>query len=146
MPQPMQEERELPAPPEAAVRTRCYKLNLDSDFVGINSADAHGYILGPFSSRSEPPGLAYSASDDSTGTTNATKVAIKTAQIFRGITVGKDGTILSQNARASRSNRGNKTKRGEKSRQAAKIDKAKDLVEETIQTGKVRGMCLPLLL
>lgn len=63
-------------------------------------------------------------------------VAIQTAQIFRGITISKDGTILSQNARATRSNRGNKTKRGEKSRQAAKIDKAKDLVEVSMMTGK----------
>ena len=64
--------------------------------------------------------------------------AINTAKIFRGIKVGSDGTILSQNARATRSNRGgsNKTKVGEKSRQATKIDKAKDLVEETILTGK----------
>lgn len=137
-PQPMQEERELPSPPESAVRTRCYKLNLESEFVGVNSADAHGYVLGPFA-ETPPPGLTFSLSEDSasSGSVNPTTVAIQTAQIFRGITVAKDGTILSQNARATRSSRGNKMKRGEKSRQAAKIDKAKDLVEETIQTGKV---------
>jgi len=62
------------------------------------------------------------------------QIAIDTAGIFRGITVDvKTGTILSQNARASRSARksgGDGKKVGEKSRQAAKIDKAKDLVDE----------------
>ncbi len=66
-----------------------------------------------------------------------TTVAIQTAQIFRGITVAKDGTILSQNARATKSSRASKSKRGEKSRQAANIDKAKDLVEEAVSTGQV---------
>merc|ERR1719223_2415909 len=65
---------------------------------------------------------------------SSTQVAISTARIFRGITVDKNGVILSQNARASRSNRGrDKYKQGEKSRQAAKIDKAKDLVDEGLK-------------
>lgn len=145
LPQPMQEERELPAPPDVAIRTRCYKLNLESDFVGVNSSDSHGHLLGPFAQQ-KPPGLTYSASDDSSAGTNPTKVAVQTAQIFRGITVAKDGTILSQNARASRSSRSSKMKRGEKSRQATKIDKAKDLVEETVQTGKVRRPTIPVCL
>jgi hypothetical protein len=124
----------LPLPPENAVRARCYKLNLESE-ISIHSTSSStsaarqhsGY--GPFSEA--PPQLTYSSSEDSTEEVSDTAVAIQTAQIFRGITVSRDGTILSQNARATRSNRGNKTKVSEKSRQAAKIDKAKDLVEET---------------
>lgn len=63
---------------------------------------------------------------------SATQVAISTARIFRGISVDKNGTILSQNARASRSKGGAAVKQGEKSRQAAKIDKAKDLVDDCV--------------
>lgn len=130
----------IPPPPEAAVRTRCYKLNLDSEILGLKSSQRLHMCLGPFTE--PPPFLTYTTSEDSTssGSVDPTQVAIRTAQIFRGITIGRDGTILSQNARATRSNRGNnKTKRGEKSRQAAKIDKAKDLVEESIVSGKVPG-------
>eukprot|EP00529_Nitzschia_sp_RCC80_P022826 CAMPEP_0113488216 /NCGR_PEP_ID=MMETSP0014_2-20120614/25903_1 /TAXON_ID=2857 /ORGANISM="Nitzschia sp." /LENGTH=478 /DNA_ID=CAMNT_0000381923 /DNA_START=596 /DNA_END=2035 /DNA_ORIENTATION=+ /assembly_acc=CAM_ASM_000159 len=120
----------LPQPPEIAARTRCYKLNLDSDLFPPPSV-----FLGPFADA--PPPLTYSASSSESENATPIQVAIQTAQIFRGITVGKDGTILSQNARATRSSRGKSTnKRGEKSRQAAKIEKAKDLVEETILTGK----------
>ena len=58
----------------------------------------------------------------------------------------KSGAILSQNARATRSRRaqgkGKEEMMGEKSRQAAKIDKAKDLVDEAAEgggSGKVRA-------
>jgi hypothetical protein len=130
------EMREAPPPLDIAKRTRCYQLNLDSDFVGvIGDVRVEGNLLGPY--EQPPPPLTYSASDDSSSQTDPITVAIRTAQIFRGITVSEDGIILTQNARASRSNRGNKTKRGEKSRQAAKIEKAKDLVEESMLTGKV---------
>ncbi len=121
----------IPQPPEIAIRTRCYKLNLDSDML-----PQPNIFLGPFNDA--PPPLTYSSSEDSAERMSPTQVAIQTAKIFRGITVAKDGTILSQNARATRSSRGAKNKKGEKSRQATKIDKAKDLVEETILTGKVR--------
>jgi hypothetical protein len=143
-------------PPSNAVRTRCYKLNLDSDYVGleisttvsVSTTTRGGFdglplhspsFLGPFA-QDDPPDLTYTSSDDSSTATSPLNVAIQTAQIFRGISIAKDGTILAQNARASRSNRSaanNKSKKGEKSRQAAKIDKAKDLVEESILTGKV---------
>jgi hypothetical protein len=123
----------LPPPPEIAVKTRCYKLNLDSDMFPAPSV-----FLGPFADM--PPPLTYSASSSESEDATPLQVAIQTAQIFRGITIGNDGTILSQNARATRSSRGQtKNKRGEKSRQAAKIEQAKDLVEETILTGKVCG-------
>ena len=133
IPEPMDEDNireDIPQPPEIAVRTRCYKLNLDSEINAQNQA-----CLGPFADM--PPPLTYSDSDDSSTFASATQVAVQTAKIFRGITVAKDGTILSQNARATRSSRGSKNKRGEKSRQATKIDKANDLVEESILTGKV---------
>lgn len=142
-PEPMEEDtpmrEDIPLPPEIAIRTRCYKLNLDSNMFPPPSV-----FLGPYMDAVPP--LTYTASDDSSANTTPLQVAIRTAKIFRGITVGKDGTILSQNARATRSNRGSKNKRGEKSRQATKIEKAKDLVEETILTGKVRFLLsdLPL--
>jgi hypothetical protein len=138
-PQPMDEDSArdgIPQPPDIATRTRCYRLNLDSELNPQASV-----FLGPFVDA--PPPLTYSASDDSSENSNATQVAIQTAKIFRGITVAKDGTILSQNARATRSNRGAKNKRGEASRQATKIEKAKDLVEESILTGKVRSVNAP---
>jgi len=119
----------IPQPPDIAKRTRCYKLNLDSE---INPQSP--VYLGPYTDA--PPPLTFTSSSDSSVDMSETQVAIQTAKIFRSITVGKDGTILSQNARASRSNRNAKNKRGEKSRQASKIEKAKDLVEETILTGK----------
>jgi hypothetical protein len=133
-PEPMEEDNmreDIPQPPAIAIRTRCYKLNLDSNMFPPPSA-----FLGPYKDAAPP--LTYSTSEDSAATYSPLQVAIQTAKIFRGITVGKDGTILAQNARATRSNRGAKNKRGEKSRQATKIEKAKDLVEETIATGKVR--------
>jgi hypothetical protein len=124
----------FPQLPEIAIRTRCYKLNLDSNIMNLPSSQKQHLWLGPFVD--QPPPLTYSSSEDSSLDACATTVAIRTAQIFRGITVSRDGTILTQNARATRSNRGNKPKRGEKSRQAAKIDKANDLVEEGITSGK----------
>lgn len=126
----MDTREDIPLPPDIATKTRCYKLNLDSELY-----PHHSIFLGPFVD--VPPPLTYSSSEDSAENYTPLQVAINTAQIFRGITVAKDGTILTQNARATRSNRGStKTKVGEKSRQATKIDKAKDLVEETILTGK----------
>jgi hypothetical protein len=119
----------IPQPPDVATRTRCYKLNLDSEIQPQSPV-----YLGPYTDVTPP--LTFSASSDSSVDISQTQVAITTATIFRGITVGKDGTILSQNARATRSNRNVKKKRGEKSRQASKIEKARDLVEETILTGK----------
>ncbi|KAL7485662.1 hypothetical protein ACHAW6_011253 [Cyclotella cf. meneghiniana] len=79
--------------------------------------------------------LQVSESTDSQSN-NETSVAISTARIFRGITVDRNGVILTQNARAMRSKKsGEKNKVGEKSRQAAKIDKAKDLIDEVLEAG-----------
>jgi hypothetical protein len=123
-----------PPPPVNSVKIRAYKLNLESAFIGLSSSQRQQLCLGPFAE--PPPFLTYSSSEDSIQAPSSTSVAIKTAQIFRGISVGRDGTILTQNARATRSNRGNKAKRGEMSRQAAKIDKANDLAEEAVTSGK----------
>ena len=72
--------------------------------------------------------------EEEEGPANEVEIAVKTASIFRGITVDrKTGAILKQNDRASRSakkNGGDGKKAGEKSRQVAKIDKAQDLVDE----------------
>lgn len=146
-------EETYPSPPVGAVRMRCYRLNLDAPVV-LSPTHDH---LGPMPY--EPPShllpnspsvgrradytmnstsdammnLQVSKSGDDSDK-SSTQVAISTARIFRGITVDKNGVILSQNARASRSNRGrDKSKQGEKSRQAAKIDKAKDLVDEGLK-------------
>jgi hypothetical protein len=78
---------------------------------------------------------------ESSDSQNETSVAISTARIFRGITVDRNGVILTQNARAMRSRKsGDKNKLGEKSRQAAKIDKAKDLIDEVLENGGAGGM------
>jgi hypothetical protein len=58
------------------------------------------------------------------------QVAIKTAQIFRDLAITDDGNIISTNPRANRGSSKSKVKPGEKSRQAAKIDKAKDLIDD----------------
>ena len=88
--------------------------------------------------------LHVSNSDDSTNSnSNSTSIAITTARIFRGIEVDRNGVITSMNDRAKRSaaknGGGNKTKVGEKSRQAAKIDKAKDLIDD-VEGGGAGGM------
>lgn len=66
-----------------------------------------------------------------------TAIAISTAEIFRGITVDrKTGVITGMNSRATRSRKDKgKNLQGEKSRQAAKIDKAKDLIDEVVESG-----------
>ena len=84
--------------------------------------------------------LHVSASEESSNeAADPTAIAISTARIFRGIVVDRSGVITSMNSRAMRSQRGktgeNKNKMGEKSRQAAKIDKAKDLIDEVVENG-----------
>jgi len=88
--------------------------------------------------------LHVSNSDDSTNSnSNSTSIAITTARIFRGIEVDRNGVITSMNDRAKRSAAKNggssKTKVGEKSRQAAKIDKAKDLIDDVDNGGGAGG-------
>ena len=79
--------------------------------------------------------LHVSISEESTNSnSDPTSIAISTARIFRGIVVDRNGVITSMNERAQRSANKNgnakKNKVGEKSRQSAKIDKAKDLIDE----------------
>jgi hypothetical protein len=129
--------------PDHAIRTRCYKLNLNAEPIGFlpSITQSKSTFLGPFTE--SVPNLTFSNyaldddDNDDDDTDNEVAVAIQTAQIFRGITVSADGTILSQNARATRcccnNNDGtssNKRKISERSRQAAQIDKANDLIEQ----------------
>ena len=152
-------EESFPAPPEGAVRTRCYRLNLDApvvlspthDHLGPMPYEPPAHLLPTTNATSRRRQDSWHSAADAMMTLDVnpsasadeekstTQVAINTARIFRGITIDKNGVILSQNARASRSSRGkDRSKQGEKSRQAAKIDKAKDLVDEAIGSGKVR--------
>ena len=77
-------------------------------------------------------------SEESDTASDPTSIAISTARIFRGIVVDRNGVITSMNPRAMRSQPGKgeaTNKMGEKSRQAAKIDKAKDLIDEVVKNG-----------
>ena len=150
-------------------RARCYRLNLEKPFditkcvsplgknAGFSSRDYSGPIheadLPPVQGPVEycpPPHLAtqsvgdlmenlqVSKSEDSVSETN---IAITTAEIFRGITVDrKTGLITGMNSRATRSRKDKgKNMQGEKSRQAAKIDKAKDLIDDVGNGGDMVG-------
>lgn len=134
-------EEILPPPPAGAVRTRCYRLNLDAPVILSPTHDhlgpmpyeppAHLMIQRPSAHRQ----ITKSFSNESVEK-SPTQVAINTARIFRGITVDKNGTILSQNARATRSSRGKeKSKQAASSRQTDKINKAKDLVDDANLSG-----------
>lgn len=93
--------------------------------------------------------LQVSISEESDRNVDPTTIAISTANIFRGIVVDRNGVITSMNSRAMRSMKGKngsaaggentKMKIGEKSRQAAKIDKAKDLIDVVVENGGVGG-------
>jgi hypothetical protein len=144
-------EEVLPPPPLGAVRTRCYRLNLDAPVI---LSPTHDHLRPmPYEppvhllpQRSNSRQIMRSESNESVER-NPTEVAVNTARIFRGITVDKNGTILSQNARATRSSRGKeKSKQAGASRQQEKINKAKDLVDETNGAGgKVCSLMLMIL-
>lgn len=138
-------EEIFPPPPLGAVRTRCYRLNLDApvilspthDHLGPMPYETPSHLLPQRSARQ----IMSTFSEESTER-DPVKAAIDTARIFRGITVDTNGTILNQNARATRSNRASKDKNKQQaasSRQQDKINKAKDLVDEAngLGTGKV---------
>ena len=133
----------MATPPDSAVRMRCYRLNLDSSIPGMKesqqgggssqqqllSSSQHQHHCGPIEYRRSR--LVASMSEDSSvaGGASSTNMAHSTAQIFRGMTIARDGTVRSKKSRGSRGNsEGGKVDK--KSRQAAKIDKAKDLVEQ----------------
>jgi hypothetical protein len=146
-------------------RARCYRLNLEKPFditkcvsplgknAGFSSRDYSGPIheadLPPVQGPVEyypPPHLATPSVGDlmanlqvskSEESVSETTIAITTAEIFRGITVDrKTGLITGMNSRATRSRKDKgKNMQGEKSRQAAKIDKAKDLIDEVDENG-----------
>lgn len=146
-------------------RARCYRLNLEKPFditkcvsplgknAGFSSRDYSGPIheadLPPVQGPVEyhpPPHLATPSVGDlmanlqvskSEDSVSETTIAITTAEIFRGITVDrKTGLITGMNSRATRSRKDKgKNMQGEKSRQAAKIDKAKDLIDDVVENG-----------
>lgn len=146
-------------------RARCYRLNLEKPFditkcvsplgknAGFSSRDYSGPIreadLPPVQGPVEyqpPPHLAAPSVGDmmanlqvsrSEESVSEVAIAITTAEIFRGITVDhKTGLITGMNSRATRSRKDKgKNMQGEKSRQAAKIDKAKDLIDEVVEGG-----------
>ena len=118
-------------PPENAVRLRCYRLNLDSSIESISRTQC-----GPIESRNRLLQMSISE-DSSVAGGKAQNTAVSTAQIFRGLTITKDGTVISKKSGRSRST-GPNGKADEKSRQAAKIDKAKDLVEESANVSKLK--------
>lgn len=146
-------------------RARCYRLNLENPFditkcvspLGKNAGSSSRDYSGPIHEADLPPvqgpmeyyppphlaapsvgdlmaNLQVSKSEDSV---SETAIAITTAEIFRGITVDrKTGVITGMNSRATRSRKDKgKNMQGEKSRQAAKIDKAKDLIDEVVENG-----------
>mmetsp|Transcript_28321 Transcript_28321/g.45970 ORF Transcript_28321/g.45970 Transcript_28321/m.45970 type:complete len:522 (+) Transcript_28321:294-1859(+) len=146
-------------------RARCYRLNLEKPFditkcvsplgknAGFSSRDYSGPIheadLPPVQGPVEyypPPHLAAPSVGDMMANLQVSKseesvseitIAITTAEIFRGITVDrKTGLITGMNSRATRSRKDKgKNMQGEKSRQAAKIDKAKDLIDDVVENG-----------
>ena len=155
--------------PSKFPRARCYRLNLEKPFditkcvsplgkhAGFSSRDYSGPIheadLPPVQGPVQyypPPHLATPSVGDlmanlqvskSEDSVSETAIAITTAEIFRGITVDrKTGVITGMNSRATRSRKDKgKNMQGEKSRQAAKIDKAKDLIDEVVEGGDVMG-------
>lgn len=138
-PHPPMDEAPLPPPPAGAVRTRCYRLNLDApvilspthDHLGPMPYEPPAHLLPQYNTNKYHGGIDRMPSAESANK-DPTQVAINTARIFRGITVDKNGLILSQNARATRSSRGKeKSKQAAGSRQQEKINKAKDLVDES---------------
>jgi hypothetical protein len=121
---------------------------------GEQSTVATSYTGGPNSTIPSEllDNLHVSMSEESTSPTDPTSIAISTARIFRGIVVDRHGVITSMNPRAMRSARGKDgrgggasggagttAKMGEKSRQAAKIDKAKDLIDDFVENGPNGG-------
>jgi len=71
--------------------------------------------------------------EDESSQLTSRQIAISTAKIFRGLTISRDGTVTSRKVRGSSHHSSKTGKLGEKSRQAAKIDKAKDLVEQSVR-------------
>jgi hypothetical protein len=138
---PSTREDFFPPPPEGAVRTRCYRLNLDVPAVLSPTHDSLGpfHYTAPVHLLSNYGEINESMSTESVEKSN-TQIAVDTARIFRGIKVDNNGTIVGRNDRASRSRRGqNSSKTAENSRQSAKINKANDLVDEMVASGKENG-------
>jgi hypothetical protein len=162
--------RTVVLPPESAIRTRCYRLNLNTDIIiptpttantggGIMSSSTaspvQGSTSGPYrcdshaalGDRTVDLSSAYvgfcPSLDDSIADDHRDTVA-STARIFRGLTVNHDGSIVSHHHRSSKGSTG--PKRDEKSRQSTKIDQAVDMAEEAVRKGTTTTTVCPCFL
>lgn len=150
--------RTVVLPPESAIRTRCYRLNLNTEIIiptpttannggGMSSSTASPIQVstsGPYrcdshaalGDRTVDLSSAYvgfsPSLDDSIADDHRDTVA-STARIFRGLTINHDGSIVSHHHRSSKGSTG--PKRDEKSRQSTKIDQAVDMAEEAVRKG-----------
>mmetsp|Transcript_20753 Transcript_20753/g.29591 ORF Transcript_20753/g.29591 Transcript_20753/m.29591 type:complete len:567 (+) Transcript_20753:168-1868(+) len=150
----------LVLPPESAVRTRCYRLNLNTDlFTTTNSLIALGgttaanintpasptIVSGPFRCDGHAAlgdrtvdavstYVGFSPSLDDSIADDHRDNTVSTARIFRGLTVNNDGSIVSHHHRS----KGAGPKRDEKSRQSAKIDKAVEMAEDAVRKGETK--------
>lgn len=144
--EPMFAPRPLVLPPACAVRTRCYRLNLNAPIsLTLPSATGNDKILGPYECSdaaaqgdqavdANPAYVGFSPTlDDLTHDDFDRTITISTARIFRGLRIEPDGQVVSMHHRS----KGSGPKRDEKSRQSAKIDKAVDMVEEQVKRGSV---------
>ena len=73
---------------------------------------------------------------------NSEDMAVQTAQIFRGVQLDARGTVVKENARATRSNAGKALRRAKRSRQAANIHQARGLVDVAVKEDNVSRVCL----
>jgi hypothetical protein len=161
--------RTVVLPPESAIRTRCYRLNLNTDIIiptpttannggGMSSSTASPVQVstsGPYrcdshaalGDRTVDLSSAYvgfsPSLDDSIADDHRDTVA-STARIFRGLTVNHDGSIVSHHHRSSKGSTG--PKRDEKSRQSTKIDQAVDMAEEAVRKGTTTTTVCPCFL
>eukprot|EP00814_Leptocylindrus_danicus_P016197 CAMPEP_0116045120 /NCGR_PEP_ID=MMETSP0321-20121206/27415_1 /TAXON_ID=163516 /ORGANISM="Leptocylindrus danicus var. danicus, Strain B650" /LENGTH=631 /DNA_ID=CAMNT_0003526365 /DNA_START=342 /DNA_END=2237 /DNA_ORIENTATION=- len=121
-----------PFVPDGATPKRCFRLNLGQQ----------QQLLSP---NGMP--IQYSMSEESSVATNPNQMVESTAKIFRGLKVTRDGTVISthhghssskskkKGGSSSSSKHQTKVVVDAKSRQAAKIDKLKELVENTDKQG-----------
>ena len=137
--------RNIVLPPESAVRTRCYRLNLNTEMFSSTNAsntsqgvtapyrcDSHA-ALGDRSVDAVSTYVGFSPSLDDSITDDKGDTTASTARIFRGLTVNNDGSVVSHHHRS----KGTGPKKDDKSRQSAKIDKAVEMAEEAVRKGSV---------
>lgn len=97
-----------------SVQSLCYKLDLGSEMPERLPRIDYGSRSGSFED-----------------------MAQQTAQIFRGVQLDTDGTVLKENDRATRSNAGKAPRKAKRSRQAANIHQARNLVDASVNEENV---------